>query len=39
MTEPYPERYPQDDDSVPEVDVPDDAFDPAAPCPQDDADA
>jgi hypothetical protein len=35
MTEPYPDRYPQDDDR-PLDDLPDDAFDPEAPAPQDD---
>jgi len=42
MTEPYPgdeSGHLQDDDSVPEVDLPDEAFDPEAPCPQDDFDA
>lgn len=33
MTEPYPERYPQDDDTAPETDLPDSAFTSAAPPP------
>jgi hypothetical protein len=38
MSEAYPgddTGHAQDDDSIPDVDVPDDAFDPEAPCPQD----
>lgn len=36
MTEPYPERYPQDDTSEPETDLPDSAFDSDAPPANDD---
>jgi len=39
MTEAYPERYPQDDDSAPEPDLPDAAFVTDAEPPQDQPDA
>ena len=39
MTEPYPERDAQDDDTPPEVDLPDQAFTSDAPPPADGPDA
>jgi hypothetical protein len=34
MTETAPDVYPQDDDSIPDVDLPDDAWQSDAECPQ-----